>query len=91
MSISLVDALEDVELEAGQTYRCEVRGQQIDLHVLTAPPAEHRDESTLCERDVMLDAWCELPRPPVIRRVAAKRVEQLPFDIPQIPEEGAVE
>ena len=92
MSISIVDALEDVELEAGQTYRCEVRGQQIELRVLTGPPAEHRDVSnSLSDSDVMHDAWCELPRPPVIRRVAAKRVDQLPFDIPQIPEEGAVE
>lgn len=92
MSISLVDALEDVELEVGQTYRCEVRGQQIELRVLTAPLAEHRDVSTsLSDSDVMLDAWCELPRPPVIRRVATQRVDQLPFDVPQIPEEGAVE
>jgi hypothetical protein len=93
MSISLVDALEDVELEAGQTYRCEVRGHQVELHVLAAPTVNRRNDSTaLSDDDVMLDAWCELPRPPVIRRVIAKRVDQLPFDIPHIPpEEGSDE
>lgn len=93
MSISLVDALEDVQLEAGQTYRCEVRGHQVELRVLAERAGDRRDESTaLPESDVMLDAWCELPRPPVIRRVVAKRVDQLPFDIPHIPpEEGSNE
>ncbi len=40
--------------------------------------------------DVMLDAWCELPRPPVIGRVTPRLVEQLPFDIPHIPTEEDV-
>ncbi len=93
MSISLVDALEEVELEAGQTYHCEVRGHQVELRVLAGPAIDRRDESTvLSENDVMLDGWCELPRPSVIRRVVAKRVDQLPFDIPHIPpEEGTIE
>ena len=93
MSISLVDALEDVPFEAGQTYRCEVRGHQVELRVLAGPASTRRDVSTaLSENDVMLDAWCELPRPPVIRRVSTKRVDHLPFDIPHIPpEEGTIE
>ena len=89
MSISLVDALEDVELEAGQTYRCEVRGHHVELRVLTAQAL--RDESTgLIESDVMLDPWCELPKPPAVGRITSRRVERLPFDIPHIPAEGDV-
>ncbi len=88
MSISLVNALEDVELEAGQTYRCEVRGHQIELRVLAERAVDHRDESTaLSESDVMLDAWCELPGPTPIRRVKSRLVASLPIDIPYIPAE----
>ena len=43
------------------------------------------DYAKILDSDVMLDAWCELPRPPVIGRVTPRRVDQLPFDIPHIP------
>jgi hypothetical protein len=86
MSISLVDALEDVELQAGQTYRCEVRGHQVELRVLAGPAVDHRDTSTaLPESDVILDAWCELPQPTPIGRVKSRLVASLPIDIPTIP------
>ena len=35
MSIALADALEDVELEEGRTYRCEVHGRQVEVRVMT--------------------------------------------------------
>lgn len=43
------------------------------------------DDAQILDSDVMLDAWCELPRPPVIGRVTPRLVDQLPFDIPHIP------
>lgn len=86
MSISLVDALEDVDLKTGQTYRCEVRGNQVEVRVLARPAVGPRDESTaLPECDVMIDAWCELPRPTPIGRVKSRLVANLPIDIPPIP------
>ncbi len=37
MSIALADALEDVELEEGWTYRCEVHGRLVEVRVLARP------------------------------------------------------
>ena len=48
------------------------------------------DYARILDSDVMLDAWWELPRPPVIGRVTPQLVEQLPFDIPYIPTEEDV-
>ena len=86
MSISLADALEEVELEPGQTYSCEVRGRHVEVHVFHKSPTA-RAETGLPEEDVMLDPWCELPSPAPLSRVVPRLVESLPFDIPEIPRE----
>ncbi|MFM9965612.1 MAG: hypothetical protein ACKV2Q_30875 [Planctomycetaceae bacterium] len=91
MSISLVDALEDVELEAGRTYCCEVRGRQVELRVLSVPPATRSVASVstetggLRDEDIRLDPWCEFPLPTPLSRVIPRSVASLPFDIPEIP------
>ena len=91
MSISLVDALEDVELEAGRTYHCEVRGRNVELRVFPMSPdapSEDIDPASgggLRPEDVMLDPWCEFPLPPPLSRVIPQSVASLPFDIPEIP------
>lgn len=61
MSISLADALRQVDLQGGRVYQChvgrfrvEVRVEETALQVLPAPL-----EST----DVMLDPWTDLPTP----------------------------
>ncbi len=80
---------------------CESPSKQWPRLTPTIPPIDEMDiEKDVSFRipfrhdidsDVMLDPWCELPRPPVIGRVTPKRVEQLPFDIPRIPTEEDVE
>lgn len=52
MGVALADALENVELEEGRTYRCEVHGRKIEVRVLTNPPSS---EGLLAE-GVMLDS-----------------------------------
>lgn len=61
MSISLSDALQQVELEVGRVYQCEVGPLRVEVRVeargsgpLPAP---------LQESDIMLDPWTALPGP----------------------------
>jgi hypothetical protein len=84
MTISLTEALAQVELEPGKTYRCLVKGRWVELRVLDATPANLA--KPFLPKDVMLDPWLELPGPnaTVVRQVQAGK--PLPFDIPDIPE-----
>ena len=61
MSLSLVEALEQVDLEAGRVYVCEVKGHKVELRVLKSP--DPRNLPVFDESDVMLDPWVELPQP----------------------------
>ena len=85
MSISLVEALGQVDLEAGRVYRFEVKGQWVELRVLG--PAEVPPVSVFDESDVMLDPWVEFPRPTsgiVVRgepgSIALPDVPEIPID-----------
>lgn len=54
MSVALHDALENVDLQVGQTYGVEVKGRWIELRVLAdRPSVPHRAEP-------MLDPWYAL-------------------------------
>ena len=86
MTISLIDALEQVELEPGKTYRCQVKGRWVELRVLEASPAGLA--KPFSQADVMLDPWVELPSPTVAVSRQAKIGKPLPFDIPDIPEDA---
>lgn len=82
--MTLAEALEHVELEPGHTYQCHVRGMNVVLRV--APAGEKLLLSKpLCEEDIMLDAWCELPEPGPKFKVRVKPGKPPLPDIPDIP------
>ncbi len=86
MSLSLVEALSQTELGAGRTYRCEVKGQLVELRVLGSTAVRHM--SAYDESDVMLDPWVELPQPaPMFSVVGEFGPIALP-DVPEIPDDG---
>jgi hypothetical protein len=83
MSMTLVEALGQVELQEGQIYQCYVKGHWVELRVLK--PDDVRSVARFDESDVMLDAWVELPRPTSKLTVRARR-GTLPLpDVPEIP------
>jgi hypothetical protein len=87
MSLSLVEALGQVDLEAGRIYRCTVKGKRVELRVLEAGqvlPSARYDES-----DVMLDPWVELPQPTPLFSVTAEFGPTPLPDVPEIPDDGA--
>jgi hypothetical protein len=84
MSIPLQEALKQVELRAGETYRCQVNGYHVEVRVTAAQEAE--PESRIPESDIMLEAWTELPKPTggviVKSRPGIPRLPD-PIDIPE--------
>ncbi len=81
MSLSIAEALEQVELEPGHVYSCQVKGHWVELRVLE----QGRDPRSLLidESDIMLDPWVELPRPKPSLTVVGKFA---PLPLPHIPE-----
>jgi hypothetical protein len=82
MGVSLAEALGQVDLEAGQVYRCQVRGHWVELRVL--------DPVDVCPSswdasDVMLDPWAEFPLPAPSITVVGKIGPFPPPDAPEIP------
>jgi hypothetical protein len=83
MSMTLVEALGQVDLEEGHVYRCHVNGHWVELRVLK--PDDVRPVSSFDESDVMLDPWVELPSPTPKYTVRA-RWGTLPLPVvPKIP------
>lgn len=83
MGISLVDALRQVDLQAGHVYQCQVGRFRVEVRV---------DESVIPvlptpfnASDVMLDAWIDRPMPKteVVRRAVPG--PPLVPDIPDLP------
>jgi hypothetical protein len=85
MSIPLQEALKQVELRAGETYRCQVNGYHVEVRVTAAQEAE--PESRIPESDIMLEAWTELPPLKGWVTVPAKSGQLPPPEIYGIPEE----
>ena len=86
MGVSLIEALGQVELEAGRVYRCSVKGQWVELRVLGT--AEGRPASVDDESHIMLDPWVELPEPvPLFSVIGEFGPMPLP-DVPEIPDDG---
>jgi hypothetical protein len=86
MQTALADALAQLDLKPGKAYRCQVKGQWVELRVLdNNPPGLAKPYS---EADVMLDPWVELPGPAAAVKVTAKAGKPPPFDIPYIPEDA---
>jgi hypothetical protein len=96
MSLSLVEALGQVDLESGRVYVCQVKGHWVELRVLgtaEVPSSAAYDESiagvpslaAYDESDVMLDPWVEFPRPTSKFSVIAKFGPSPLPDAPEIP------
>lgn len=90
--MTLTEALQSVELEPGRTYRCQVRGRTVEVRVVNEPvnggnpPSQERLlTKELCEEDIMLDAWCELPEPKWTKTFKAQPGPRHMPDIPEIP------
>jgi len=83
MSISLAEALQQVKLEAGKTYRCKTPELLIEVRVQRRPT----EPSALPEADIMLDAWVDLPHPPAVGAGRSKLVQPPPPTVPDIPAE----
>lgn len=91
--MTLAEALENVDLEPGQTYRCNARGHIVEVRVssdaddegTTATARKRLLTKNLCDEDIMLDAWCELPGPTPKFTVTARPGTRLMPDIPEIP------
>lgn len=71
MSLSLEEALGQVDLEPGQTYVCDVNGHSVEVRVEDKRPTGE-EESCIPENDIMLDAWIEIPWPPAAGSVTAR-------------------
>ena len=89
MSIPLTEALQQVELEPGRSYRCRVKDYLVELRVHAIPP--ELSPAPLDESDIMLDAWVELPEPAPAAILQSTLSQPEPPDIPSIPtdDEGA--
>jgi hypothetical protein len=92
MSVSLEDALGQVDLEAGQIYHCRVNGQWVVVRVLE--PGEVPLSTRYDESDVMLDPWVEFPlsgeRITVVGRPGVPRLPDPPI-IPNVHEFAMLE
>ena len=88
MSVSLTEALRDVDLQPGQTYRCEVRRHNVELRVLARQANRDDCESEIPATDVMLEPWLELPELACRATGVSRLTPSLPPDIPAIPHDG---
>lgn len=88
--MTLTEALESVELEPGRTYRCRIRGMDVELRV-TPQQGKTLLTKPLCEEDIMLDPWCELHQPWPTQKVRVKWGERFMPDIPEIPQDEEFE
>jgi hypothetical protein len=84
MSDLLVQALEQMRLKPGQTYRYPVKGGIVELRFLDTLPPEMMP-APLVESDIMLDPWVELPEPEGGVTVIATPGEMPLPDVPDIP------
>jgi hypothetical protein len=83
MSLSLVEALGQADLESGRVYVCQVKSHWVELRVLGT--AEVPSLAAYDESDVMLDPWVEFPQPqPKFSVIAEFGPAPLP-DVLEIP------
>jgi hypothetical protein len=83
MSMPLAEALEQVDLDAGSVYRCQVKGRWVKVRVFTTEPPGLA--KPFVASDVMIDPWVELPGVSFVRRFPARRGLDFSFDVPNIP------
>ena len=57
MSMSLEEALKQVSLEPGRSYRLQIEGKWVEVKV----DSSRNDAPAIPETDIMLEPWVELP------------------------------
>jgi hypothetical protein len=84
MSLTLEEALGQVELEPGRTYRTVVNGNVIDVRVrpTPTPPDPPSDDSP----GVMLNVWLDIPPSPNRKKFVAKRRTEPRLPDPPLPD-----
>lgn len=85
MSLPLAEALEQVDLDPGNIYRCQVKGRWVEVRVLGSEPLGLA--KPFVASDVMIDPWVQLPGVSLLRRFPARRGRGFSFDVPSIPDE----
>lgn len=83
MSISLADALQQVDLQGGRVYECQIGRLRVEVRVEETVPQSL--PAPLKPDDIMLDPWADLPGPhsaAVLQAVPGSPV--LP-DLPDLP------
>lgn len=81
MSVTLHDALQEVDLQVGQTYRVEVKGRWVELRVLADRPSLPKAGGPT------LAPWIEFPPPVPQFRLRAKTGRLALPDPPDLPAE----
>ena len=80
MSISLADALRQVDLQTGRVYQCQVGGLRVEVRV--EETAGHVLPTPLESTDMMLDPWTDLPAP---QPIAILQATPGPPVLPDLP------
>jgi len=83
VTISLVDALQQVDLEAGQRYQCRVGGLRVEVRVEGIAPDIW--PAPFDVSDVRIDPWIDLPAPGPGVPVNVQTGPPLLPDPPEIP------
>jgi hypothetical protein len=83
MSLSLIDALRQVDLQPGRVYTCQVGRLRVELRVDEAGP--QLVPSPWEASDVMIDPWSDLPAPQSGAILQATPAPPLAPDIPDLP------
>lgn len=86
--MTLAEALEQVELEAGRTYRCRVNDKSVTVSVSTVEDAFLADPIREEDIVVMRDPPFELAEPKPYAIVKARPGGNFMPDIPEIPPDG---
>ena len=85
MSISLAEALRQVDLRPGRVYQCQVGRFRVEVRVDETEP--QLVPAPVNDSDIMLDPWTDLPAP---RSTAIVQAEPHPPLIPDHPVAGQV-
>jgi len=85
MNISLADALQQVRLEPGRTYQCQLGNLRVEVRVTE----DRRDPlpTPLRQDDIRLDPWTDLPTPKPVNFLQAVPAGPVLPDVPDIPGE----
>ena len=86
MSISLADALRQVDLKRGGIYQCQVGRFRVEVRVEEAAP--QLLPAPLESADMMLDPWTDLPGPESVAVVRAVPGPPVLPDLPDLPSDA---